>query len=109
MEEEQFYMKYTRGYLVYVKDDNGRRVKVTWNEFFESYDPNKRVNFQDLVELIPVDEKYEKARDQMEIEKLIRRENEPIVDQLDLFHEYSNPIDFDKLVANLKQEQADES
>ena len=109
MEEEQFYMKYTRGYLVYVKDDTGRRVKVTWKEFFESYDPNKRVNFQDLVELIPVDKKYEKARDQMEIEKLIRRENEPIVYQLDLFHEYSDPIDFYKLVANLKQEQADES
>lgn len=104
MEEEQFYMKYTRGYLVYVKDDNGRRAKVTWNEFFESYDPNKRVNFQDLVELIPVDEKYEKARDQMEIEKLIRRENEPIVDQLDLFQEYSEPIDFDKLAESLNQE-----
>lgn len=104
MEEEQFYMKYTRGHLVYVKDDTGRRVKVTWKEFFESYDPNKRVNFQDLVELIPVDEKYEKARDQMEIEKLIRRENGPVVDQLDLFQEYSEPIDFDKLAESLNQE-----
>ncbi|MGG5333773.1 hypothetical protein [Enterococcus sp. AZ163] len=84
-DEQLYYLKYTRGYLVYLKDDKGRRIKTTFSEFYDKYDPEKEINLHDLVELIPLNPKYEAAMDKKELELAIYKENNVDPYQMELF------------------------
>lgn len=99
--KQEYYMKWNGGHLVYLKDDSGRRIKTTFSKFYEGYDPEKKTNWQELVDLIPIDEKYEKERDAYEIELLKKKEDEPVREQLDLFGEYAEPIDIDDVTKRI--------
>lgn len=84
-EEILYYMKYKMGCLVYLKNDKGRRIKTTFSKFYENYDKDKDFNDQDIIELIPIDPKYEAKMDKKELELALQKENNFDPYQMDLF------------------------
>lgn len=84
-DEQLYYIKFTRGHLVYIKDDKGRRIKTTFSDFYDSYDPDKGLNIHDVVELIPIDPKYEAEREKKELELALKKEQNVDPYQMELF------------------------
>ncbi|MGG5316417.1 hypothetical protein [Enterococcus sp. AZ072] len=83
-DDQLYYIKFTKGHLVYIKK-NGRRYKTTFSKFYDSYDPKADFNLHDLVELLPIDPKYEAAMDKKELELAIYKENNVDPYQMELF------------------------
>lgn len=101
---EEFYLKtkYSRNYLSWTvpwSKKASRRRKFTYKDL-----ENMSDELIAIIDVVEIDDKYEKDMDEKEREWFEKQEKTPVAEELSLFEEYSDvdDSDLDKALSNLE-------